>query len=396
MDFRRIAAALTAAATLAACGSSDSPTGSDPDGDSTQVAMPGLQAPWADEAHGLGNPSAVAIAPDGRVFVCHLKGRGALHFAGEVVVLQDTDGDGRADSSTVFVDGIETPVGLAFAEGDVFVSTYGAVMRYSDTDGDGRADVSTEILSLTAYGMHVNNGIAIGPDNRLYVALGSELNFETGGAQLRSKFLSVNLDGSDLRVFADGVRNAYDLAFNSAGDLFATENGPDGDEVNAQEAAHTDEGWLYPEELNHVIEGGHYGFPDVYGTPPAGSGTIGPIAEWETHSGAQGLAFNEGSRFPAYAGHLFVAMYHAGRIDAVELIPEATTYRTVVREALVFPCVDGTVFPQPTGHRDCAHMHPLDVAFDDDGNLFIAAFGSINGDLSTRLPGAIYKVVALQ
>jgi glucose/arabinose dehydrogenase len=241
--------------------------------------------------------------------------------------------------------------------------------------------------------MHVNNGIVIGPDERLYVAVGSEFNLETGGAQVRSKFLSVNLDGSDLRVFAHGVRNAYDLAFSDVGALFATDNGPDGEEINALEAAEPNT-WLFPEELNHIVEDSDYGFPGIFGTPPTGSRTIGPIAEWETHAGAQGLVFNSGERFPGYEGHLFVALYHAGRIDAVELVPNSGTYDTVVREVLEFPCVEGQVFPQPTGHRDCAHMHPLDLDLDADGNLFIAAFGSINSDLSTRINGAVYKVSA--
>jgi len=376
---------------LVQCGGDDNPAESS--GKDDPVITPGLGEPFAGSELGIGNASAVAVAPDGKIYVCNLTGRGSLHFDGEVLVLNDTDGDGVADSSVVFADDLATPVGLAFSGGEVYVSTYGAIQAFTDTDDNGRADVSREVISLLAYGMHVNNGIVIGPDERLYVAVGSEFNLETGGAQVRSKFLSVNLDGSDLRVFAHGVRNAYDFAFSDVGALFATDNGPDGEEINALEAAEPNT-WLFPEELNHIVEDGDYGFPGIFGTPPTGNRTIGPIAEWETHAGAQGLVFNSGERFLGYEGHLFVALYHAGRIDAVELVPNRGTYDTVVHEVLEFPCVEGQVFPQPTGHRDCAHMHPLDLDLDADGNLFIAAFGSINSDLSTRLNGAVYKVSA--
>ena len=376
------------------CGDDDSPAGPDSDDPANSSSALGLEEPFAGAESGISNLSALAFSPAGRLFVCSLNGRGDVHFNGDVFILDDTDGDGRADSSTVFADGLATPVGLAFHGDDVYVSTYGAIMVFTDTDGDDRADVRRELVSLPRFGMHVNNGIAIGPDDMLYLTLGSESNLEAGSSPLRSTILRCNLDGSDLTVFATGLRNPYDLAFNDEGELFATENGPDGDEINDLEAANPDR-IDFPEELNHIVEGNHYGFPDTYGPPASDADGVGPIAEWITHSGAQGLVFNSSLRFPAFANHFFIAMYHAGRIDAVELLRTGDTYETVITEVIDFPCLPGQAYIQPTGHKDCIHMHPLDVAIGPEGNLFIAAFGIINSDLSPRIPGAIYKISTL-
>ena len=65
-----------------------------------------------------------------------------------------------------------------------------------------------------------------------------------------------------------------------------------------------------PEELNHVVQGFHYGHPVYYGGASSNSDTLGPIAEFIDHGGAEGIAFNTGGLFTGTEGFIFVAMYH--------------------------------------------------------------------------------------
>ena len=366
--------------------------------------------PFADSTLGIGNASGVAVHPDGRVFVTSLHGKDDLHFYGRILVLQDDDGDGIADRSTVFADSLTTVTGVAFRGDEVYASLYGEVIALRDEDGDNRADVRESVVKLVPWGTHVNNQIAFGPDGMLYIPLGSEFNREEETAPQRAAILRVDADarGLDLRVntapietFARGIRNAFDLAFAppghlAEGELFATDNGPDGPAADAYlEEFERTEGYEpnVPEELNHVRQGFLYGHPVHYGSVPAGPDTLAPIAEFIDHGGAEGIAFNNGPSFPGSEGFLFVALYHNAKILAVRLFEDGDTFGTEIHEFLEFPCVGGEATAYGIGHKPCIHDHPLDVAFGPDGSLYIAAFGMIRGsDFTPILHGKIYRI----
>ena len=368
------------------------------------------ETPFADSTLGIGNASGVAVHPDGRVFVTSLNGKDDLHFFGQVLILEDEDGDGFADKSTLFADSLTTVTGVAFRGDEVYVAVYGEVVVMRDEDGDGRADVKETVIRLPPWGTHVNNQITFGPDGMLYIPFGSEFNRDEEALPHRASIFRVDPDARDINLrtewpdiptFARGIRNAYDLAFAppghvAEGELFATDNGPDGPAADAylEEFDRVEEYTPnVPEELNHIRQDFHYGHPVYYGSVPAGGDTLAPIAEFIDHGGAEGLAFNTGSSFPGTEGFLFITLYHNAKILAVRLFEDGETFGSEIHEFLEFPCVGGEVPQYGIGHKPCVHEHPLDVAFGPDGSLYIAAFGMIRGStFEPVLHGKIYRI----
>ncbi len=174
--------------------------------------------------------------------------------------LVDNDGDGAADHATVFADGFNGPLdgtgaGVVARGNDVYYACIPHLWRLRDLDGDGQAEVR-EVLS-TGYGVkvafrgHDMHGFVFGPDGRLYFSIGDRgLNVKTPeGKHLymphTGAVLRCEPDGSNLEIFAYGLRNPQELAFNDRGDLFTGENNSDsGDRAR----------WV------HVVEGGNSGW----------------------------------------------------------------------------------------------------------------------------------------
>ena len=348
---------------------------------STRVDGPQLGTPFADSTLGLGNVAALAFGPEGRLFVSDVHGHDGKLW-GDIVILEDVDGDDVADTMKVFAENLDQVAGLVFYGNDLYASALGVILRLRDTDGDDRADSIEPLIPLYVFGSHRNNAIRVGPDDRLYFAVGSEFNLEPGDDEYRSTIVQSSLDGTDLIIYVRGLRNAYDVAWNSAGDMFATDNSFD----------NTDED--PPDELNHIVEGSHYGFPEIGDAMVEQEGTLSPIIGFVPHSAAQGLDFNFGAQYSGYGGYLFVALYKAGKVVAVALTEEGDTYRAEAEDFLVFPEISGpyTQNPEREGHSSYLHRHPLAVRFSPEGDLFIGAFGRIGNDASPVVHGAVYKI----
>ncbi len=305
---------------------------------------------FADTAD-FGLPSALAAGPDGRLYVC---------FTNDAIVtFADTTADGRADQIQVFASGsnLPEPRGVAFAGDAVYTSVRRKIIRLRDTSGTGRADESADIITgLVAAELiwHRNNGIAVGPDGRLYIAMGSASNAgELPENEWSGSILRANLDGDGLERFATGLRNPYDLAFGPGGDLFCTDNGPDFGARRADDP---------PDELNHVVQGADYGHPTVWGEPPPGSAIRGPVAAFPAHSAVTGMTLFTGPQAGAFEGDILATTWgpgagrssYAHNVLRVELMPDADTFR-------------GTLTPFVTGL-----VRPTDVAVGPRGDLFIS------------------------
>ena len=124
-------------------------------------------------------PTCVAPAPDGSVFVgVDLEPRaGRGEGRGRVMRLVDTDGDGRADTYTIFAE-MDSPRGIVSDGNTVYVMHPPNLTAYRDTNGDGIADTSDDLVKDLGFGLdfrgsdHTTNNITLGPDGWIYVAVG--------------------------------------------------------------------------------------------------------------------------------------------------------------------------------------------------------------------------------
>lgn len=304
-------------------------------------------------ADDLSSPTSLAVDNEGPVYVSEL--------GGTVWRLRDEDGDGAFEARDRFVQVEPGITGIALApDGALYVSHTGRITAARDLDGDGRAEDVREVLSGLPSGRHQNNGLAFGPDGRLYMTNGSTCN-ECQEADLRSAaILRLNADGTGLEVFARGLRNPYDLTFTPDGRLWATDNGSD-PPCNTID------------ELNLIVEGGDYGWPYSPGCDAFAKG-MRPVADMGFNTSSDGLAYYDASAFPPeYRGGFFVAQFGANSGDP-------GIGKRVVRVSVV-ETPDG-----PRGEVTDFALgldNPLDVAVDRDGSLLVADYGS----------GKLYRLV---
>ena len=308
----------------------------------------------------LYHPLAFTFDAQGRMYVTSQDGN--------VYLLLDKDQDGRAESRLTFASAFYIPLGLTvhLPTGDLYVSHQGKITRLRDTDGDNRADVQELFAGDLPFDVHQNDNLKFGPDGWLYIGVGSTCNACDDPHPRSATILRFNVETGDSEIYATGVRNPFDLAFHpSTGDLFATDNGRD------------DLGMDAPfEELNHIIQGGDYGYPDCWDeqNTPGCENTIPAVSYFESHSSADGLDFYDGENFPAeYRGNAFVSIFGSWLkpnvqtgIARVTLVSAGDTYQGETSWFARFP----------------KGVMPLPLLFGPDGALYV-------GDL---VNDAIYRI----
>ena len=193
----------------------------------------------------------------------HLGEKGLAEFSREqdrIRTLEDTTGDGKVDKATVFASGFNEPVdgtgaGVMTIGDDVYYTCIPHVWRLEDSDGDGKCDVYEKLLSgfgvRTAFRGHDMHGLTLGPDGRIYFSIGDRgfhvvtkegktLAMPDTGAVLRCE-----PDGANLEIYAYGLRNPQELAFDDYGNLFTGDNNSDsGDKARwVYVAEGSDSGW---------------------------------------------------------------------------------------------------------------------------------------------------------
>ncbi len=206
---------------------------------------------WAKSPQ-LFNPTNMDIDAKGRIWVTEGRNyRGSRKAPPEgdrVVILQDSDGDGVADKSTVFYQGkdLSAPLGIAVIGNEIYVSMSPNLIKFTDVDGDGvfNPAVDKKEVFLTGFSTsnhdHTLHAVTAGPDGDLYFNSGNE-GFDVKGPDGR-RFTNDGKPGADghpspqgvaFRVKADGTglqpigcnfRNSYEQSVTSFGDVFMNDN----------------------------------------------------------------------------------------------------------------------------------------------------------------------------
>jgi glucose/arabinose dehydrogenase len=241
------------------------------------------------------------LGPDGRLYAARSR-------AGEVVRFElGPDGEAAGEPEVV-ADGLQRPDGLAFRNGDLYVGETNRIVRLAGPDF---GDLEVVVPDLPTGG-HWTREIVFGPDDMLYVSVGSSCNLCEEEDARRAAVTRYRPDGSGQEIVAEGLRNSAGLAFDpNTGLLWASQNERDnlGDDVP-------------PEEINLIDPsdpGGHYGWPYCYGRripnpeyDDAGrcGTTVPPALEMQAHSAPLGMVFYTGDQFPPeYRGDLFLAFH---------------------------------------------------------------------------------------
>jgi len=230
--------------------------------------------------------------------------------AGKVYAIVDENKDMVADQIYTIASGLYMPCGVAFSEGSLYVAEVNRVLRFDNIETALASPPAPVIVndSFPDDAWHGWKFIRFGPDEKLYVPVGAPCNVCEKEDQRYSTIMRMNKDGSELEVFASGIRNTVGFDWHpQTKELWFTENGRDwlGDDMP-------------PDELNHAPEPDmHFGFPYFHGNqmpdPEFGinrdPASFTPcVQELGAHVAALGMRFYTGSMFPKkYHNQILIA-----------------------------------------------------------------------------------------
>jgi glucose/arabinose dehydrogenase len=265
-------------------------------------------------ATALDNPRLIRTAPNGDFFL-------AESSSGKIKVFRGITRDGKAELTSEFATGLNRPYGIAFyPPGDspqwVYIGNTDAVVRFPYQNGDVQArGPAQHIVDLPHGGGHWTRDLQFSPDGKkMFVGVGSASNVDdpdtTPEEENRADILVFNPDGSDMRVYAYGIRNAGGgLAINpKTSQLWCSVNERDGLGDN-----------LAPDYITHVAEGGFYGWPWWYiGShqdprhqgkhPELKDKVLVPDVLLQPHNASLEMIFYDGKQFPAeFQGDIFAS-----------------------------------------------------------------------------------------
>jgi glucose/arabinose dehydrogenase len=310
---------------------------------------------------GLSSPRFIAFSPDGTLFV-------AERGAGHIVALPDPDHTGKAASKKVVISGLNDPTSLVFYNGALYVGEQSQVSRF--TLGSDFQVTSRQIIvpGLPTGGQHTTRTVLIGPDDRLYVSIGSTCNVCVESDPHRAAVWVYHLDGSGGHLYARGLRNAVGMAVNPWNNqIWVTVNGRDYLGENSP-----------PETVYPLQESADYGWPrceagDIidpdFGQPGACNGIVQPLLKMQPHSAPLGLAFYNANQFPQQYHGLFVA-FHGSWNRSVP-----TGYKVVFIPLNANGQITGPAQDFATGwlvNNDTATGRPVGLAVGPEGALYIS------------------------
>ena len=350
-------------------------------------------------ANGLDHPRWLHVLPNGDVLVAEsnappkpagnfsLRGvvlnavmtrAGArVPSANRITLLRDANGDGIAETTSVFLENLNSPFGMALIGDTLYVANTDAIVAFDYVAGATQiTGPGTTIADLPAgpINHHWTKDIIASPDGTmLYATVGSNSNVGENGIEKeenRAAVLEVDIATGTTRIFASGIRNPNGLSWQpDSGELWVTVN--ERDEIGSD---------LVPDYMTSVQDGGFYGWPySYYGQtvdtrvdpprPDLVATAIVPDYALGAHTGSLGLTFNDQALFPArYTSGAFIGQHGSWNRTPI------AGYRVIF-----VPFVDGMPSgpPEPilTGFVDAdqqAMGRPVGVAFHTTGALLVA------------------------
>jgi putative membrane-bound dehydrogenase-like protein len=376
------------------------------------TAADGLEANLFASEPTLTNPTNIDVDHLGRVWVCEAYNyRPAItnnptHSEGDrILILEDTNGDGKSDKTTVFYQGKElnAPLGIWVMGKDVIVSQSPYVWKFTDVDGDGKADKKEVIFEGIGgeqhdHGMHA---FTLGPDGKLYFNFGNsgeKLLDRNGkpvvgkdGQPIDFKKLKQGMvfrsdpDFTNLEVLGNNFRNNYEVVVDSYGTMWQSDNDDDGNKGV---------------RINYVMQYGNYGYTDeMTGAGWRASRTNMedsiPLRHWHLNDpGVVPNLLQTGSGSPtgmvAYEGKLLPKVFQGQMIHC-------EPGHNVVRSYPVQNAGAGysaKVVNVLDGKRD-QWFRPSDVCVAPDGSLFVSDWydpGVGGHQAGDQAKGRIYRV----
>ncbi len=301
------------------------------------VAGEGLYV--AQLAANLSHPRSLYVLPNGDVLVAETNapprpddGKGirawfthqftkkagaAVPTANRITLLRDSDGDGVAETRSVFLSGLNSPFGMALVGNTLYVANSDAVVRFPYVNGQTQITAAPEkVVDLPGGTINhhwTKNLIANADGSKLYVTVGSNSNLIENGIEAeagRAAIWEVDTKTGAHRVFASGMRNPVGLAWSETGALWAS--------VNERDELGSD---LVPDYMTAVRDGGFYGWPySYYGQhvdprvkaqrPDLVASATVPDYALGPHTSSLGLASSRGTSLPArFADGMFVGQH---------------------------------------------------------------------------------------
>ncbi|WP_031529805.1 PVC-type heme-binding CxxCH protein [Dyadobacter crusticola] len=288
----------------------------------------------------------------------------------KIFILEDTDGDGKADKSTVFAEGLIQPTGILPGDGGCYVANSTEILHFSDTDGDGKADKKRRILNGFGTGdtHHLIHTFRWGPEGRMYfnqsIYIYSHVETPFGIKRLEGGGTwALNTRNLDMEVYVRGLVNPWGLQFDRWGQSFLTD-GAGGEGIN-------------------------YGFPGAtFVTAPGAARIIRGLNPGQPkHSG---LDVVSGRHLPdAWQGRMITNDFRANRINSFRLEEQGAGYASKQADDLMW--------------TDNVAFRPVDINVGPDGAIYVADWYNPiiqHGEVDFHDPrrdqqhGRIWRVVA--
>ncbi|HXT58882.1 MAG TPA: PVC-type heme-binding CxxCH protein [Pirellulales bacterium] len=323
------------------------------------------------------NPAAIDVDTQGRVWVAEIqwyRAQAKNPPADKIKVLEDTDGDGKADKATVFAEGLFAPMSICVAGDKVYVATSPDLWLYEDKNGDLKADGPPKKL-LTGFGGHNHDhgahSLVLGPDHKWWMSHG-DTGFDvtgTDGSHIKFQWgamLRGELDGGKLETVAVNFRNPYEICVNSFGEAYCSDNDNDGN---------------FSVRICWIMEGGNYGW---FGGPPPKTPPGTPFGEhWHFRGHIPGFVpatlvtgFGSPCGICYYEGDAFGPQF-----KNVPLHADAGP-----REVRAYPHENSGYGQQATSRvwissKDDGYFRPDDICAAPDGSLYVSDWydGGVGG-----------------